>query len=752
MTAPGWPRAAGEVARKELTIYLRSPIALVVAAAFLVLEGASFTALVAVLADPTRPAPLGAVLEGHFGGTLLHWTLQLTVLAALAARIAEERRAGTWEALVTAPVPEGAAITGAWLAALAFYALLWLPTLGYVAVLVHFAPAGVTLDPGPLATAYVGEVAIGAAALALALAAGAWSAQPLVATIAGFGVLLAWLIVGELPAMWPELARSSPTVAAVLDRGGPRAILAALARGEVRWESLAALAALTAGGLRIATAMVAVGRRRAGVVPAGAAEGVLLAVALGLTAVLLGRAFAPWDVTAARRNSLEAATLTVLARIADPVTATVIRPGLSELDPVFAEVSRVLGRMAVAQPALRVVGWDPAADPTAVPAAAASAAIDEQQLIRGGAVILTRGPRRRAVSLLDLASIGTDVLDAPAVHTLRIEAALAQALAELASDVPVRVCATTGHGELPVSAPPDERAGGGGWGSWAPVADRLRADGMTVDTVELTGGVPAACRVVAVIGPIAPLAPAEALAIAGFLERGGGLLVALAGRDVGGGAGGGGALAPTGLEAVLADWGVRTPAAWVVDPSLAVTLPLALRVVEGYADHPITAGFAGRRYTVWQRARPVLIDDGTALVQTTAAGWAETELSSAPSRDARDLAGPVTLAAAVARAADPAAGSAAARAGGRLVVLGSAEGLAAIYAERGHGGDLLAAQAIGWLAGRVAPVAVAAKNPEAVRLLMSTRERRAVAAVVIAIVPLVAVALLWLAGRRRRAR
>ena len=104
-----WPGQVIEVARRHLLGYLRSPVALVVAAAFLILEGVSFAALVAGLADPARPAPLGAVLEGHVVGGFVHWALQLAVLAALAGRLADDRRAGTWEALVTAPVAESAA-------------------------------------------------------------------------------------------------------------------------------------------------------------------------------------------------------------------------------------------------------------------------------------------------------------------------------------------------------------------------------------------------------------------------------------------------------------------------------------------------------------------------------------------------------------------------------------------------------------------------------------------------------------------
>src|SRR5262249_9994065 len=103
--APAAWRATLLVARRELGAYLRAPVAYVVGVLFLAVQGASFAALVSALSDPARMGPLGAVLEGHFGGTLLHWALELAVVALVAMRaVAEDRRAGTWEALVTAPV------------------------------------------------------------------------------------------------------------------------------------------------------------------------------------------------------------------------------------------------------------------------------------------------------------------------------------------------------------------------------------------------------------------------------------------------------------------------------------------------------------------------------------------------------------------------------------------------------------------------------------------------------------------------
>lgn len=209
MTAARVPAARQvlTVARMQLGAALRSPVAWMLAAGFLVLEGVSFASLVAVLADPARPAPLGAVLEGHFGGTLLAWAIQLTVLAAIAARAADDRRTGQWEVLVAAPIREGTAMVGVWLGAVALYAILWLPTVAYLAIVIVASPGDAHVDPGPVLAGYAGQLVIGAAALALALAAGAPARQPMVATVAGFAALLAWLVIGELPALVPSLVR-----------------------------------------------------------------------------------------------------------------------------------------------------------------------------------------------------------------------------------------------------------------------------------------------------------------------------------------------------------------------------------------------------------------------------------------------------------------------------------------------------------------------------------------------------------------
>src|SRR5262249_53926951 len=133
--AVGWARSTYWVFRRELHVMLRAPILYVVGGVFLVVQGVAFAGLVGALSDPRRPSPLGALLEGQLAGTLLTWVLELVVLTLLGMRaVADDKRSGGWELMLTASTSEAAAVVGKWLAALALYALLWVPTLAYFAV------------------------------------------------------------------------------------------------------------------------------------------------------------------------------------------------------------------------------------------------------------------------------------------------------------------------------------------------------------------------------------------------------------------------------------------------------------------------------------------------------------------------------------------------------------------------------------------------------------------------------------------
>jgi hypothetical protein len=246
---------------------------------------------------------------------------------------------------------------------------------------------------------------------------------------------------------------------------------------------------------------------------------------------------------------------------------------------------------------------------------------------------------------------------------------------------------------------------------------------------------------VIVAGPTAPLPPDDALAIQAFVRRGGALIVAAAVAAEGGPAGE--LLPATGLAGVLAADGLGLPAAVAVDPDLAVReVPNALLVTAGYADHPINAGFAGARATLWIRPRAVVATGAARpLISATRASWGERNLLDPPAKDADDLAGPVALAAIGATH--------------RVIALGSAESLSTAELARGvSAADLWLARAIRFATATPEPLALAAgRAPSQVRLVMTDGQRRTVIGLSVAGIPLawlvIGGALVW--WRRRAA-
>jgi hypothetical protein len=344
-------------------------------------------------------------------------------------------------------------------------------------------------------------------------------------------------------------------------------------------------------------------------------------------------------------------------------------------------------------------------------------------------VVIEIGGKRAVVDRVQLASI---TRDAQIVESLAIEQAITGAFAQLVTSALVVACAPTGHGELSIDKMDQDI-------DLRLVADRLRGDGIRVDTVSVIGGVPASCNVVMVIGPTTPLSDTEALALQTFVQRGGGVLVAAAARPV---TTSETSHAPTGLEGLLATEGLGLPPAIAVDPTLTPReLPGSLLVFDGYADHPINAGFAKARGTIWFQPR-VVVTTSTArpLVSATAASWGERDLAhSPPEKDADDIAGPVAFAAVGAH---------------KVVAVGSAESfMTRLLTGSASAADLWLAHAVRWLAGRPAPtVSVAARAPEQVRLVMTSGQRRAVMVLSIAGIPLawILIGALLLVARRRR--
>jgi ABC-type transport system involved in multi-copper enzyme maturation permease subunit len=157
--------AARSLVRREFAAYFLSPIAYVVLVVFLLVTGHLF-AITLDLLTTTGPKGTEWPMRTMFGDERF-WLVFLFIPPLLTMRLfAEERSSGTLEMLMTAPLRDWQVVLAKYLACLAFYVVLWAPTLLYLPFLLGasaprfqsaWTPASILLLAG-LATLLVGAV------------------------------------------------------------------------------------------------------------------------------------------------------------------------------------------------------------------------------------------------------------------------------------------------------------------------------------------------------------------------------------------------------------------------------------------------------------------------------------------------------------------------------------------------------------------------------------------------------------------
>jgi len=167
--------------RHEIGVLIINPATYIATVVFLVLMGFFFQELLAEYsnrASDTSPA------VGFFK---LFWVPVFIIAPLLTMRsIAEERRMGTIETLLTTPVSAAEVVLAKYLAAYAFFVALWLSTLSFQWVLLQFADDPSVIDPGPLIGGYVFVALSGLLYVAIGIFASALTRKQLVAALIAF--------------------------------------------------------------------------------------------------------------------------------------------------------------------------------------------------------------------------------------------------------------------------------------------------------------------------------------------------------------------------------------------------------------------------------------------------------------------------------------------------------------------------------------------------------------------------------------
>ncbi len=173
----------------EIRMLLVSASTYIAAVLFLAVMGFIFSGVLEnYSAAPQETSPAAVFFQ-------LFWLPVFFMVPLLTMKcLAEERRLGTLETLLTAPVSTAEVVLGKYFAAYFLYLLLWASTGGFFYILHRFAGDARFIDLGPLMGGYLFIAVSGLLYVALGVFASSLSRNQAVAGIVAFTLLFAVII------------------------------------------------------------------------------------------------------------------------------------------------------------------------------------------------------------------------------------------------------------------------------------------------------------------------------------------------------------------------------------------------------------------------------------------------------------------------------------------------------------------------------------------------------------------------------
>jgi ABC-2 type transport system permease protein len=200
--------------RRELGAYFLGPMAFLILLALQFVAWLNFWELVDNLSRRHEAySSLNDPLNNYISSSMPFWIALLVAIPALTMRlIAEERRTGTIETLLTVPVTETEVVVAKWLAGVCVYLLLLVPFAVYLPFLYY--QAKFHFDPGPVLALGIGLVTMGMMFVSIGLFFSSLTKNQLIAAIWTF-VVLFMLILLTLLGYSFALERQAPWAEAV---------------------------------------------------------------------------------------------------------------------------------------------------------------------------------------------------------------------------------------------------------------------------------------------------------------------------------------------------------------------------------------------------------------------------------------------------------------------------------------------------------------------------------------------------------
>jgi ABC-2 type transport system permease protein len=176
--------------QRELRSAFNSPVAYVVIVVFLAIVGWFFTSNLFLM----NAASMRLAFE------LIPLVFLFFVPAVTMRLLAEEKKSGTFELLVTKPVSDLEIVLGKFLAGVSLVAAALLPTLVYLITLLFIGSP----DLGPVVGGYLGLLLMGSAYVAIGVFASSLTENQIVAFISGFLIVLALFLADKVLIYMPS--------------------------------------------------------------------------------------------------------------------------------------------------------------------------------------------------------------------------------------------------------------------------------------------------------------------------------------------------------------------------------------------------------------------------------------------------------------------------------------------------------------------------------------------------------------------
>jgi ABC-2 type transport system permease protein len=189
---------------RELAAYFLAPMAYLVLLAFQLVAFLNFWQLVDFMRQPQRElSSLRDPMTNYISGSPAFWIAILVAIPVLTMRLlAEERRSGTMETLLTLPVTETQVVLSKWLAGVVMFLVLLVPFAMYLPFLYY--QAHFYFDVGPVLALGIGLTTMGMMFVAIGVFFSSMTRNQIVAAIWTFVALLFLIVMIPLVYLFAE--------------------------------------------------------------------------------------------------------------------------------------------------------------------------------------------------------------------------------------------------------------------------------------------------------------------------------------------------------------------------------------------------------------------------------------------------------------------------------------------------------------------------------------------------------------------